>query len=171
MYLDRMSFIYGNIKPDLEKELREKSHRYEDTIHYVMEKIQNLTDLELSKNEFSKELGVICHFISDFFCTYHKKKYEKENIFKHLLYETKLHIYLKNKIKKRETFLFEKKDNEIIYDLRKMVIKMHEEYMSKEHTKDNDIIFALNCAMMISSKLEYDYRQKAEQSYWEYVYA
>lgn len=170
-HLSKFSFVLGNIKPDIIKEFREKSHYFEDAIFYVLDRIQEITKLELSREEFSNELGVICHFLSDFFCLFHQNTYKKESIIKHILYEINLHLRFKKMIK--VTSFFDKThDKDLkVFDLNKMILTMHQEYLSKKSTCEEDIVYALKCIFLVTEKLEYDYRFKYEEVFQSIVYA
>ncbi len=170
-HLSRFSFITGNIKPDLVKELRKESHYYEDAIFYVLDKVQQLEDLTLTKEEFSTELGVICHFLSDFFCRYHQKDFQKKNIVDHILYEMNLHFKFSKMLKKNLDIISGRYDYLYTSDLKKMIVAMHQEYVSGKSTYEDDILYALKCTLMVSGKLEYDYRCKNQKYFQEYVYA
>ena len=96
--LSNFNFIYGNIKPDILSKYKLKKHYAKESYSMVLNKIINLSKLsimDIDKNiaiiKFSQELGVICHFLCDFFCIAHSETWrEKYKIFTHISYEKKL---------------------------------------------------------------------------------
>ena len=95
--LKKWAFIYGNIKPDITA-LSRKKHHYDTTRLIFLESIKDAGNLNLSKRERSVALGVVCHFICDYFCMFHAKRpYNEANILSHIGYEIKLHLALSHK--------------------------------------------------------------------------
>ncbi len=97
---NRLAFIYGNVKPDM-NELVWLKHNYQETRHFYFEHLEVAKNNHLSINQRSVALGVISHFICDYFCKYHTKDvYAKKSLYHHFIYEFKLHIYIKNQLRK-----------------------------------------------------------------------
>ena len=72
-FLNNKSFIYGNIKPDIFSKYKLQKHYLDESYDMVRSKIEYLSNLDLdtlekyyTKNEFSQEMGVVCHFLADF---------------------------------------------------------------------------------------------------------
>lgn len=86
---------YGSIKPDLHWEYHHVSHYYEEGYSLFMDELSELVTDEKYGNvkDFSLKLGVILHFVADFFCYAHNNKVYKRNLWSHLNYELKLHHY------------------------------------------------------------------------------
>jgi hypothetical protein len=93
-------FIWGNVKPDCTPKYKFMKHYFDESIDMVVEKIINLSSLTLEDvyynmtiGKFSEELGVICHFLCDFFCAPHYYRWEFKStsaVKHHMLYEKKL---------------------------------------------------------------------------------
>lgn len=105
--IDGKSFLKGNVLPDISPKYRLKKHSRKQFENIIKEKIVYLTDLNsynvinnLGKEKFSIELGVICHFLCDFFSLPHDEEWGfKESVtLKHVLYEKKLHRVLNKKL-------------------------------------------------------------------------
>lgn len=102
--IKKRNFLYGNIKPDMVSKYKLTKHYREESYENILHKINTLTDLNwktISSNKafcnFSQELGVICHFICDFFCVPHNERWEfKHSMKSHLSYEKNLNIKAKN---------------------------------------------------------------------------
>ena len=102
-FLSDKNFIYGNIKPDISSKYVLNKHYLEESFDMVMEKIKNLCQLTLSSLEkyfsiskLSQELGVVCHFLCDFFTAPHSERWEfSHSMNKHVTYEKELASYAK----------------------------------------------------------------------------
>jgi hypothetical protein len=90
--LDYQNFAYGNIKPDLDRSCINCGHTFEDSIDIVNVYAEELTESKISVKEFSEALGVICHFVCDYFCLHHGRRYWKKDPIAHGVYEVKLHL-------------------------------------------------------------------------------
>ena len=96
--INRNRFLWGNVKPDCVSKYKFKKHYYEESIDMVIKKIDFLSNMSIEdlyydygKSKFSEELGVVCHFLCDFFCVPHNQRWEfKKAIKKHVLYEKRL---------------------------------------------------------------------------------
>ncbi len=102
-FIDEKHFIYGNLKPDAVPQYVFKKHYLNESFDTIASKINYLCSLTLdslskyfSVSKFSQELGVICHFLCDFFCVPHSERWEfKHSMKKHMLYEKELSIVAK----------------------------------------------------------------------------
>jgi hypothetical protein len=93
-------FIWGNIKPDCTPKYKFKKHYFNESIDMIVEKIIYLSSLTLEEvyydmtiGKFSEELGVVCHFLCDFFCAPHYYRWEFKStsaVKHHMMYEKKL---------------------------------------------------------------------------------
>ena len=87
--VDRAAFLFGNILPDASPRMKRPVHRIENWIERVNELIDDLEAGEYgSYRRFSLKLGIVCHFVSDFFCLAHNDPYYRRQI-AHFMYETK----------------------------------------------------------------------------------
>lgn len=93
-------FIWGAVKPDCVPKYKFRKHYYAESIDMIIAKICYLSSLSIedivyrmSVEKFSEELGVICHFLCDFFCAPHYYRWEFKStnaVKKHMLYEKRL---------------------------------------------------------------------------------
>jgi len=94
--MDKLAFQYGCIAPDFTKGLPD--HTKEQSIHYVAALIRELqqTDLRHAKQDGNHDcfikMGMISHYISDYFCLPHNDDQLYERFFPHILYENRLHF-------------------------------------------------------------------------------
>lgn len=106
--INRNRFIWGNIKPDCVPKYKRIRHYFDESIDMITNKILYLSSLTIydvyygiTVAKFSEELGVICHFLCDYFCVPHYYRWEctSTKIMKdHMLYEKRL-------AKKTKTFI------------------------------------------------------------------
>mgnify|MGYP003106009234 FL=1 len=106
--INKNRFIWGNVKPDCVPQYKRIRHYFDESIDMVINKILYLSSLTIydvhygmSMAKFSEELGVICHFLCDYFCAPHHYRWEctSTKIMKdHMLYEKRL-------AKKTKTFI------------------------------------------------------------------
>ena len=98
--INKNRFLWGNVKPDCASKYKLKKHYYEESIEMILEKIYFLSSFSINdiyynygKKKFSEELGVVCHFLCDFFCMPHNRRMEFKNAIdmkNHVIYENKL---------------------------------------------------------------------------------
>lgn len=97
--LDAFAFRYGSVEPDISPALIKIPHYKQDAEDFVRQQIRNLIYLKKSTfpictRQFSERLGVITHYLSDFFCYVHSANY-KGGTLGHYLYEMNLSNYCK----------------------------------------------------------------------------
>lgn len=144
--INQNHFIWGNIKPDCASKYKLKKHYMDESLDMVVSKIQFLSSLSIediyknySENKFSQELGVVCHFLCDFFCIPHNKRWEfkSANAMKeHVMYEKDLSKVAKEfKVRKD----IERSINS--QEIRSYILYLQGEY-EKIMEYDNDLDFA-----------------------------
>ncbi|PLS19766.1 hypothetical protein CVD28_03935 [Bacillus sp. M6-12] len=95
---EKSTFTWSNMKPDFVPSLAVKKHYIDESFPFVIEEILSLMKTPMedllnkrTKKVFEAKLGVICHFVSDFFCVPHNQRWEfKHSMIPHVKYETKL---------------------------------------------------------------------------------
>lgn len=100
--LRTIPFILGNIKPDFVAPYTNMPHykkdsEKKDSEQFVREEILAILDSKIYESEkcppqFSERLGVITHYLSDFFCHAHSESFP-DKFLKHYLYEMQLSLY------------------------------------------------------------------------------
>ncbi len=146
--VDKYSFLYGNIKPDFTKYLYSKPHRMKQSLNYVLREVSGLIyPKKKNINEFSNSLGVINHFIADFFCSphYHKPKF---NLLTHMLYEFKLHLKIKSMGKKSLSLHDLDIQDLLNRDINHVINCLEDEYINSSPSIEKDIIIALKACTL-----------------------
>ena len=103
-FISEKNFIYGNIKPDLTSKYLLNKHYFDESYDMIRKKVHYLCSLTLddiskyfSISSLSQELGVICHFLCDFFCVAHFSRWEMtHSLNKHMQYEKDLNKVAKS---------------------------------------------------------------------------
>ncbi|MBP2027030.1 hypothetical protein J2Z35_000822 [Acetoanaerobium pronyense] len=153
--LNRPMLSYGSMKPDIAPSLKSKKHYKEPTLDFVIDEIIKLMEIGISEdlisiNKFSVKLGVITHFLSDFFCLpHHDRDYFSDKLTEHMIYEKNLHYKFKEfagleKIKMPSLMGLEKED------IRSFIDELHYEYSTSPMGYENDIKGSINVSSAIS---------------------
>ena len=86
--LHEKSFLFGNLFPDLIQSFFWCRHEYPVSRKYITKKIEKIKKKPLF---FSFQLGVLTHYICDYFCFPHSRVYNK-SMLQHILYEIRQKI-------------------------------------------------------------------------------
>lgn len=93
--IDRRLFKYGSIKPDYTPRLINIGHYEKESLGFVQNEIRHLSSLPYSKDKnflrhYSIGLGVVIHYLSDYFCHAHNNILLKSDMIQHFIYEARL---------------------------------------------------------------------------------
>jgi len=83
LHLHEKSFLFGNLFPDLIQSFFWCRHEYSASREYLKKKIEKLKKKPFL---FSFQLGILTHYICDYFCYPHSRIYDK-SMLQHILYE------------------------------------------------------------------------------------
>ncbi len=155
--LNKSSLIYGSVKPDIAPKLLMMDHFKPQSYDIVMDEIHNLSQFKLIDNKqflrfYSTQVGVVTHFIADFFCVPHNDRRTYKNNFKdHFKYESDLHKELKafNESVKVSYNSFNV-DNLTPFTIKKVIDHYHREYSLLEESPINDIKCSLLAATAVT---------------------
>jgi len=148
--MDAFSFMYGNIKPDLNSSSVKIPHFKHTTMEFVQAEIEKLTTLTLNESRrwsklLSERIGVITHYLSDFFCYAHTE-YFKSKHRSHLIYEFQLlsHFLKSQKVVKHLGYI---KPTDIKSSSNSIISSIEEAYdRYLENLEDNPLPFELDTA-------------------------
>lgn len=153
--LDKRAFAYGNIKPDISKDnLHNNTHTLENYLFYVNERAIQIIEKDNTITDLSSHLGEICHYVCDFFCYYHLNDAIYNRMFRHFLYELRLHyvtyvIYYNHKLKISSTRKEPRKN------ISSIILEMRREYLSQPESYKRDIDYALQTAIWTCESILY----------------
>ena len=144
--INRRHFIFGNIKPDIMRKFKTLRHSIHDSLDFVLGEVTRHADERETVKNPSVHLGMINHYLSDFFCSKHYYKESDEGLIKHIRYEKRLH----KKIKQMEDsgtlgLPYFKAAENTTGNFLDILRSLEEEYSSQPPSIENDIVFAL-CA-------------------------
>lgn len=161
MKLDRSAFIYGNIKPDLSYKVIKKSHLVENYFTFVCSSSGELMKNEKDLEEFSVELGQICHYVCDFFCRYHLNKEVFHNLGNHFLYELRLQYELW-KLTRKDKYALDLQSRKARRDIASIIFQMRIDYFSESVTLKKDINYAILTTTWVCESISHFLAQSAE---------
>lgn len=160
----RLPFMLGSIRPDLAPDFLRIPHTLpgsgQNTIALYNEL---LSGLERSA-QFSQNLGVLCHYLSDYFCSSHQSEEQYNNLLSHFIHERILFVKMfwmmltcqkpsDSKERRPSAFLDE------------MIDSMLSEYRFVEETVRKDLDFAFQSSLWVCrSALYYSIYPKATQN-------
>lgn len=154
--LNKSGFKYGNIKPDLLMNFKVIPHNYLYSADFVIEEINSLINNAnslkyLQSSDFAVKLGVIDHYVSDFFCMPHNKNLIKISFFAHFNYERKLDAICKYiKLRKLKRYLNNNMGN-IDGNISDILQMRYEVYNHEEFSLINDILFAIGTCILVNN--------------------
>ena len=157
--LKRSLFVFGNIRPDIYPGIWSAGHTKDNFLGFIKSEFEQISKINLARSEedalsYSLRLGVICHYMTDFFCYPHNADFGK-GVVAHYIYEKKLCHYLHKRsalLRKINTF---KTENGFL-DAQQMVCQielMHEDYMKKRTYWGYDISYAVEICLDVCASL------------------
>lgn len=155
--LNLFGFMLGNILPDINFSFMSKPHYMEESFHHVQQWIGELKDQSENKNSyhsftFAKDLGVINHYISDFFCFAHAFK-DQISMRDHFIYETVMISKFKKGIRKFNRDFKNRLVSLSPEDIVSWVENKNAVYKEQQASTANDLGFAIFAGSVISECL------------------
>ncbi|SDY40113.1 zinc dependent phospholipase C family protein [Tindallia californiensis] len=156
--LDKTQLVYGSIKPDIFSGIPKLKHFKPQSFDVICDEIQTISNSTLTNNQpyisyLSQKIGVITHYIADYFCIPHNDRATYQNHFwEHLKYEGSLHKSFKEK-EPFQTHAFELNQNINFTDLsqiKRYLDHLHARYEANEESMDNDVNSSLFAVKSIS---------------------
>ncbi len=148
--LSRRAFLNGNLLPDLDSRYQQFQHYTHGSWTYLERLMGEMEDLSCSSESGSEKLGIICHFIADFFCKVHNRPYsEQHSLLGHVMYEHQLHkLYREMKKDKAQLMVFPRASSTNCGDTGKHWVNtkmagIHREYMEGTPEMERDICYAI----------------------------
>jgi len=141
--LDKKAFLYGCIKPDISTSYLFIPHYMDKSFDFISNLIiklesSNIPTVKKSMILYSTELGVVTHYIADYFCFPHNDMVFYRTL-NHFFYEYNL-IFEFNKLDLNDIFIKETQPIEII----DYIIKNHTEYHKDARGIKTDVYFSTN---------------------------
>lgn len=180
--LDEDKLLWGAISPDILPQYRFIRHYKDESIDYISKEIIKIIFVSrfvdfnqildpIAIKILSKKIGVISHYLSDYVCLPHAKRWTfKESMIKHIKYESILndyapgHNFKKNVISVDDIDIYD--SNIIVY---KSKIKSYIEEVVEEYSMGSGFANDLNFALSLNLKITY-FILDTIQAYSEDVY-
>jgi hypothetical protein len=156
--LDRQSFVRGNVIPDYSMLGVLEPHFPKRSLDFVKKQVAHLADTYLQSavigSGCSLNLGIICHYLTDFFCHAHSIGY-KQYIINHVRYEKALHKYLvENKKRILGGLSYYSIDDSSAENINKRLFDLLLEYSIKaEHSFENDITYIIKVCVYAAASI------------------
>ncbi|MDO4711968.1 MAG: zinc dependent phospholipase C family protein [Peptostreptococcaceae bacterium] len=160
--LNLLRFRAGNMSPDLPLYHSHLKHYKHQNFEYILDMVQKLSESKPLSNvgalkNYSYKLGVICHYLCDYFCyPHHNRRYFHDKLGEHLKYERDLHKVIKKF--RRSDHLPQYYFNEILaqnpdrqFNVLEMIEEFHRDYMSERPSFYTDSTYAISVTSIIAS--------------------
>lgn len=156
--LNKGAFRFGSIKPDMTPRLLRIKHLKHISLNEISKMIEDIKSKDLpgggSKlKKYSIELGIIMHYITDFFCYAHNHP-RYVNKLEHIKYEwlvafeyTRVNV---DEILKKALKNFRKSGLQGEVSIKEYIDERHNEYLSISNSVKNDVTFSLEMCMTIA---------------------
>lgn len=148
--LDYFQYVYGNIKPDFNPGTMDFPHYLEDSLDAVINYCEYIMTTPLPQKAFSAALGIVSHFVCDYYCLYHTEQFKKKSLLVHTLYEHFLELHF---IKKCVVYPIKITEKDFSDKIEVMIRKRCELYHNEDHSLDKDLQYAVNTAIDVVRKI------------------
>lgn len=150
--IDYKSLIQGSVAPDYSLSMMFRPHSKDESIGLVHNNMDWLFHKSFSHQrkdirEFSFKLGVIIHFVSDYFCIAHNDEFYN-NMYHHYKYEKKLKKFCCKFI--QEYYESIRQDMRVVKDIKGFIDEKHQEYMTVRRSMKNDLVYSLQVSIAVS---------------------
>ncbi|MFZ7101997.1 MAG: zinc dependent phospholipase C family protein [Peptococcaceae bacterium] len=136
-------FYVGSVAPDILYQHKKRKHEFRYAFPYVIEEIaylEGITDINL----ISYKMGIISHYLADFFCKAHNCERLLNNLWEHFQYESLLHKVLiasKN----------EQQPQIELLNVEAYIKEKYENYLQENPSVVVDILYSLEVCRNVSS--------------------
>lgn len=161
--LNKLSLIYGSIKPDIAYKLVTMDHFKPQSFNFVCNEINELSNCDFQSNkdfikQISTRIGVATHFISDFFCVPHNDRATyKNNFINHVKYEHKLHKIFKTFNKSVEISQnYFNIDNNNRDAIKTLIDDLHIQYQKRGESLLNDVQSSIHVSSIVGLFIVYN---------------
>lgn len=164
--LDKSALSWGSVAPDILPQYKFHRHYQKESINYIANEISKLIFVNrhidfknvdpITMKFFSKNLGIISHYLSDFVCLPHAERWTfSTSMVKHIKYEYELdkyapeHNFKKNIISVENIDIYKDETVRLRTIVKEYIEEVVEEY-SKNNSFSNDLDFALSLNVQLS---------------------
>lgn len=159
VHLHYASLKYGSVAPDYKPSLMIKSHRKKNSYKLVTEIVSSLDTIQASNSlyytkEFSYKIGLIIHFVTDYFCRAHNEN-KYYNFILHFLYESNLNNFCMRRFTSNgEVIKWDMVRKWNLYsNFEELLEAMLKEYHSKKPSFTLDMEYSVAVSTMVAMSL------------------
>jgi len=158
--ISRNEFIHGNLIPDLDNRYQQFHHYTHGCWTYLESLMDEIDNIPFRSEGRSEKMGIICHFIADFFCKVHNRPYsEQHSLLGHVMYEHQLHKLYRG-MQKDKTRLMAFARNASVEScctsrhwMNTRMASIHREYIDGIPDMEKDICYAIGTCVEFSNFL------------------
>lgn len=168
--LDKDKLLWGSICPDILPQFKFVRHYKDESLNFIAKEIMKVIFISrylefntildpFTMKILSKKIGIISHYLSDYVCLPHAKRWtlttSTDTMIKHIKYESKLnnfvtnHDFKKNLINVDDIDIYDTDVMSLKNRIREYIDEVVEEYSLKTGF-ENDLDFALSLNLKIS---------------------
>lgn len=153
------TFQYGCVLPDLSPRLKTLPHFHWESMDLVWMMIERLWNRSVPQSEaqdkdYARHLGVIVHYLADYFCSAHTDPKYRRNA-RHLVYEFRVSLFLHRS--KREMRRSYQEHAPALYltaaGLKKYLHAIYQEYRHQPEHPMMDIEYTLKACLAVTGSL------------------
>lgn len=147
--LNRSAFLLGNVKPDFAVSLVTRPHYMCNYIDRIEQEILALSLCGAHTGaEFSRRLGVVCHFYADFFCHAHSDAFVG-GLASHVAYERRLDRCFRDNRDALYQLACGLQPEHVAtgHAVNRRTALLHERYDTTRHNCATDILYAMAACM------------------------
>ncbi len=157
--LDREMFVLGNLLPDYLPELILSPHftmkcQREINVFTGVLAAEHLGDPTQIPAQYSLRLGILCHYVTDYFCFAHSREF-KQNIVRHAAYEQALDDYFRAHYTEQESTLpeLERIDAHSARECAQGIFRIKRQYKNARRDYASDVQFAFTVCLLSIRRL------------------
>lgn len=155
--LNKFMFKLGNMSPDVPFYYKHLKHYKYQNFEYILQMINDLSEINPSEsvaklNLYSYRLGVITHYVCDYFCLpHHDRDAYKDKLKEHLIYEKRMHKDVKTY--NNENTLYDDLVDFNDINIKFIVDTFMTKYIDDNTSSQNDIRYAISASSLVCSIL------------------
>lgn len=146
-------FLFGAVYPDFSPVYKKIDHNLDGALPVVQKLIHSVraagSSGEINEQQ-AFDMGIICHFICDFFCQAHNFR-EYQLFFNHVWYEIKMDIFIHSALRESKV-LMNKSFNEFQtrpQNVMELIRNVHQQYLAATPALMTDLNFAVACSTSV----------------------
>ena len=159
----RKYFVMGNVTPDMAPEHKIKKHEYYYLKDWFLNYVDNTMEMKLGDKKLAYyRLGVVTHYLADFFCRAHNDASIKKRYVKHFSYEKRLHDDLKKCNPVQDVSL-----SIPLFNIDTFLEVNHSRYLQDEYQIENDLEFISNITSgVVNTANEYILKNSSQKVFY-----